>query len=65
MFEFNLRFNLKFIHNNPIGTRGSLSLGVKWPGREADHSRLSSAEVKACLELYLHSPVCLTGAVPS
>jgi hypothetical protein len=25
---------------------GSLSLGVKWPGREADHSPPSSAEVK-------------------
>jgi hypothetical protein len=28
-----------------MGT-GGLSLGVKWPGREADHSPLSSAEVK-------------------
>jgi hypothetical protein len=25
---------------------GTLSLGVKWPGREADHSPQSSAEVK-------------------
>jgi hypothetical protein len=25
--------------------RGALSLGVKWPGREADHSSLSIAEV--------------------
>jgi hypothetical protein len=25
---------------------GALSLGVKWPGREADHSPPSSAEVK-------------------
>jgi hypothetical protein len=25
---------------------GTLSLGVKWPGREADHSPPSSAEVK-------------------
>jgi hypothetical protein len=39
----------------PIGTRGSF-LGVKRPGREADHSPPSSAEVKECLELYLHSP---------
>jgi len=30
------------------------SLGVKWPGREADHSP-SSAEVKNTSELYLHS----------
>jgi hypothetical protein len=28
------------------GVPGALSLGVKWPGREADHSLLSSAEVK-------------------
>jgi hypothetical protein len=34
----------------------ALSLGVKWPEREADHSHLSSAEVKECVELYLHSP---------
>jgi hypothetical protein len=34
---------------------GTLSLGVKRPGREADHSPPSSAEVKECLELYLHS----------
>jgi len=35
---------------------GSLSLGVKWPGREADHLPPSSAEVKEWVELYLHSP---------
>jgi hypothetical protein len=35
---------------------GALSLGVKRPGREADHSPPSSAEVKEWLELYLHSP---------
>jgi hypothetical protein len=34
---------------------GALSLGVKRPVREADHSPLSSAEVKG-VELYLHSP---------
>jgi hypothetical protein len=33
---------------------GALSLGVKWPGREADHSPLSSAKVKEWVELYLH-----------
>jgi hypothetical protein len=37
----------------PMGTRG-LSLGVKRPGREADHSPASSAKVKECVELYLH-----------
>jgi hypothetical protein len=35
---------------------GTLSLGVKWPGREADHSPPSSTEVKECVELYLHFP---------
>jgi hypothetical protein len=38
---------------------GALPLGVKRSGPEADHSPLSSvssAEVKGCVELYLHSP---------
>jgi hypothetical protein len=35
---------------------GTLFLGVKRPGREADHSSLSSVEVKECVELYHHSP---------
>jgi hypothetical protein len=39
----------------PMDT-GALSLGVKWPGREAYHSLQSSAEVKEFVELYLHSP---------
>jgi hypothetical protein len=34
---------------------GALSLGVKRPEREADHSPPSSAEVKEHVELYLHS----------
>jgi hypothetical protein len=34
----------------------SLSLWVKQPGREADLSPPSSAEVKECVELYFHSP---------
>jgi hypothetical protein len=33
-----------------------LSLGVKRPAREADHSSPSSAEVKEWVELYLRSP---------
>jgi hypothetical protein len=44
---------------------GVLSLGVKRSGREADHSPPSSAEVKECVELYLHSPILLHGAVLS
>jgi hypothetical protein len=39
----------------PIGTGGSFP-GGKRPGREADHSSPSSAEVKECVELYIHSP---------
>jgi len=35
---------------------GVLSLRVKRPGCEADHLPPSSAEVKECVELYLHSP---------
>jgi hypothetical protein len=35
---------------------GALSLGVKQQGCEADHSASSSAEIKGCMELYLHSP---------
>jgi hypothetical protein len=34
---------------------GALSLAVKRPGREADHSPPSRAEVKEWVELYLHS----------
>jgi hypothetical protein len=36
-------------------TRGSFP-GVRREGREADHLPPSSAEVKECVELYLHSP---------
>jgi hypothetical protein len=35
----------------------ALSLGVKRLVREANHSPPSSAEVKECVELYLHSPI--------
>jgi hypothetical protein len=43
----------------------ALSLGVKRAGREADHLPPSSAEVKECVELYLHSPIRLYGVVLS
>jgi hypothetical protein len=46
----------------PLGTRRSF-LGGKRPGREADHSPPSSAEVKELVELYLHSPIRLHGVV--
>jgi len=45
--------------------RGDFYLGVKRPGREADHTLPSSAEVKECVELYLHSPNSLHGVVLS
>jgi hypothetical protein len=44
---------------------GALSLGVKRPGREADHLPQSSAEVKELVQLYLHSPIRLHGMVLS
>jgi hypothetical protein len=37
------------------GVPGALSLGVKLPEPEANNSPQSSAEVKECVELYLHS----------
>jgi hypothetical protein len=37
-------------------TPQALSLGVSRSGCEADHSLPSSADVKECAELYLHSP---------
>jgi hypothetical protein len=37
-----------------MGTSGSFP-GVTQPEREADHSPPSSAEVKECVDLYLHS----------
>jgi hypothetical protein len=43
----------------------ALSLGVKRPGREVNHSPPYSAEVKECVELYLHSPIRLNGVVLS
>jgi ribosomal protein L24E len=43
----------------------ALSLGAKEPERETDHSPPSSAEVKECVELYLHSPIRLLGVMLS
>jgi hypothetical protein len=44
---------------------GALSPRAKRPGREADHSLPSSAEVKECVELYPHFPIRLHGIVIS
>jgi hypothetical protein len=43
----------------------ALSLGVKWPGREADHPPPSSAEVKEWVGLHLHYPIRFHGVVLS
>jgi hypothetical protein len=43
---------------------GALSLGLKRPGCEADHTPSSSTEVE-CLKLYLHSSIRLHGVVLS
>jgi hypothetical protein len=44
-----------------MGTGGSFPGGKARPGRDADHSPPSSAEVKNEQELYLLSPMCLHG----
>jgi hypothetical protein len=44
---------------------GALSLGVKHPRHEADHSLPSTVEVKEGVELYLNSPIRLHGMVLS
>jgi hypothetical protein len=50
-------YKLKIYLFHPIQrVAAALSLGVKRPEREADHSPPSSAEVKECVELCLHSP---------
>jgi hypothetical protein len=44
---------------------GSLSLGVKWPGHEADHSPPSTAEVKNAWSYTSIPPMHLHGVVLS
>jgi hypothetical protein len=44
---------------------GALSLDVKRPAREANHSHPSNAEVKECVELYFHFPIRLHGVALS
>jgi hypothetical protein len=45
------------------GVPGASLLGIKRPGREAEHSPPTSAEFKEFVELYLHSPIHLNGVV--
>jgi hypothetical protein len=42
---------------------GALSLGVMQPGREADYSHPSSAEVEECVDIHLYYPMRLRGVV--
>jgi hypothetical protein len=44
---------------------GALSLGVKWPGREADHSPPTSADVKNAWSYTSAPPIRLHGVVLS
>jgi hypothetical protein len=46
-------------------SNGTLSPGVKWPGREADHSPPSSTEVKNAWSYNSTSRICLHGFVLS
>jgi hypothetical protein len=48
----------------PVGT-GTLSLGIKRPGREADHSPPSGAEIKNAWSYTFTPPICLHGVVLS
>jgi hypothetical protein len=63
IFLFDTRFRPVLGPTQPSIQRvpGALSLGVKRPGRETDHSPTSSAEVNECVELYLHSPNSSSG----
>jgi hypothetical protein len=49
----------------PMGARCGLSMGVKWPGREANHSPPSSAEVKNAWNYTSIPPIRLHGVVLS
>jgi hypothetical protein len=65
LFIIASRTALGHTHPPTQWVRGALSLGVKRPQLEPDHSPPSSAEVKECLELYLHSPIHLHGVLLS
>jgi hypothetical protein len=58
--DFSLRRRIQNgFWTHPASYPGGISVSdprVKRPGREADHSPPSSAEVKECVELYIHSP---------
>jgi hypothetical protein len=64
-------FSLHHLVQNSSGAHsasyppGALSLGIKRPGREADHSPPSSAEVKNAWSYTSTPPICLHGVVLS
>jgi hypothetical protein len=61
-------FSLHYRVQNGSGAQwvpGALSLGVKWQGREADHSPPSSAEVKTAWSYTSTPPIRLHGVVLS
>jgi hypothetical protein len=62
MFEVCMNVRERFVLLRSL-TKDILSLGVKRPECEADHSTPSSAEVKDCVDIYLHSPIRLHGVV--
>jgi hypothetical protein len=62
-FSMSSRLALGFTQPPIQWVPGALSLGVKRPVREADHSPPASAEVKKNVDLYIHSPIRLHGVV--
>jgi hypothetical protein len=66
--DFSLRHRVTGSGAHPASSPMSLGcsfLGGEAAGHEADHSPPSSAEVKECVVLYLHSPIRLHGVVLS
>jgi hypothetical protein len=69
------------VKNVPFSTLSGPTLGptqppIQWvpgglfpvrkkPGREADHSTVTSAEVKKSVDLYVHSPLNINSVMPN
>jgi hypothetical protein len=58
MTIFSVSVQTGLLSNPASNTMGTVSLcrGVRWPGRDFDHTPPSSAEVKEIVQLYLYSP---------
>ena len=63
MDVLNVRINLSALPSFRSTDAGVLSSNIKRLGHETAHSPPSSVEVSECVELYLHSHVCLNGSV--